>query len=223
MNSQINRKDLVLVKKNKIKKIKYTEIVKEPYSQGAITRDDFPGFREDYLAIHSILRRYQPSNILEIGTSTGSGTNIICNAMGVRKGLLGLLFDKSRVISMDVPPGSDPSIIYPDKEDGHPDQAGKNCNFPYTQLLGSSIEFNFERYYPIDAWFIDGKHDYKYCSKDTKQAIKSKPSIIIWHDIQIKEVHKAVVDVMKSHPQYFLYRVGDTRVAFAIKNQFSSK
>ena len=143
--------------------------------------------------------------------------------MGVRKGLLGMLFDGSRVISIDVPPGSDPSIIYPEKEDGHPDKAGKNCTFAYTQLLGSSVDFKFEQHYPIDAWFIDGKHDYEYCSKDTKQAIKSKPSLIIWHDIQIKEVQKAVIDTMKSQPQYFLYRAGDTRVAFAVKNQFVSK
>ena len=39
----------------KITKVKYSEIVKAPYSDGAITRDDFPGFKEDYLAIHSIL------------------------------------------------------------------------------------------------------------------------------------------------------------------------
>lgn len=211
------------MKKSTIKKIKYAEIVKKPYSEGAITRNDFPGFKEDYLVIHSVLRKYKPNNILEIGTNIGSGTNIICNAMGVRRGLLGKLLDKGKVISIDVPPGSDPTLIYPEKEDGHPDKAGKNCTFPYTQLYGSSIKFDFKPNYPLDAWFIDGKHNYEYCSKDTKQAIKSKPSLIIWHDIQIKGVRDAVVDIMSKQPQYHLYRAGDTRVAFAIQSPFDSK
>lgn len=199
-----------------IKKIKYEEVVKPPYSDGAITRDDFPGFREDYLAIHSILRRFRPKVILEIGTSMGTGTNIICNAMNVRKGIKGKIFDKKKVVSIDVPPGTDPSIIYPEGEDGHPVKPGANCTFPFTQLFGSSIKFDFKPHYPIDSWFIDGKHDYEYCSKDTKQALKSDPDLIIWHDMQIKEVYEAVADVMVNRG-YKIYWVNKTRVAYAVK------
>lgn len=208
------------VQKAKISKLDYKKIVKKPYSEGAIERNDFPGFHEDYLVIHSLLRKYKPKNLLEIGTSSGTGTNVICNSMGVRKGVKGKLLDKKKVTSIDVPPGTDSSVIYPDKEDGHPERAGANCSFPYTQLFGSSVKFDFSPYYPIESWFIDGKHDYEYCSKDTKQALKSDPDLIIWHDIQIKGVRDAVEDVMGKHPKYHLYRAGDTRVAFAIKQTF---
>ena len=54
----------------------YADIVKEPYKKGAIIRSDFPGFKEDYLAIHSIIRTYHPARLLEIGTSTGNGTKV---------------------------------------------------------------------------------------------------------------------------------------------------
>lgn len=199
-----------------IKTIPYKDIVRAPYSNGAIERNDFPGFHEDYLAIHSLLRKYEPANILEIGTSSGSGTNIICNAMRVRKGIIGKLFDKKKVVSIDVPVGTDASIIYPDKEDGHPSAPGIYCTFPFTQLFGSSIKFDFEPHYPLEAWFIDGKHDFEYCSKDTKQALKSEPILILWHDIQIKGVRDAVEETMAGQP-YELYRVGKTRVAYAVK------
>lgn len=192
----------------------YTDIVKEPFTKGAIIRSDFPGFKEDYLAIHSLIRKYRPKRLLEIGTSTGNGTKVICRAMGINR--LGLNPNK-KVYSIDVPPNTDPSIIYPDKEDGHPERAGMYNNYPYTQLFGSSIEFDFSPYYPLDAWFIDGKHDYKYAKGDTEQALKAKPTLIIWHDLQIDEVEKAVADTMKKHSEYELYRVEGTRIGYAVK------
>lgn len=199
-----------------IKKINYESIVKLPYCKEAVIRDDFPGFKEDYIAIHSIIRKFKPNRIMEVGTSTGLGTNVICNAMMVQKGILGFLHGKRKVISIDVPPGTDAAIIYPDGEDGHPQKPGENCSYPYTQIFGSSIKFDFTPYYPIDAWFIDGKHDYEYCSKDTKQALKSDPYLIIWHDMQIKEVYRAVVDTM-SGKSYKVFWINSTRVAYAIK------
>ena len=200
----------------KIEKVKYDTVVTQPFSDDAIVRDDFPGFKEDYLAIHSIIRKYRPKRLLEIGTSTGWGTNVICNAMGVRKGIAGGLLDKRKVTSIDVPPGTDASIIYPKGEDGHPLKAGVNCKFLYAQLFGSSITYDFAPYYPLDAWFIDGKHDYEYCSKDTKQALKADPDLIIWHDMQMQEVYDAVAETMYGKG-YSIKWVNKTRVAYAIK------
>jgi len=206
-----------LSKKEIIIKVPFEWIVKKPFIDDAIIRDDFPGFKEDYQAIHSIIRKYIPRKILEIGTSQGTGTNVICNAMGIKKGRIKKYAQLKKVISIDVPPGTDPKKIYPKAEDGHPQQAGANCTFPYKQIFGNSIKYDFSSLYPIDAWFIDGKHDYEYCSKDTRQALKSNPNLIIWHDMQIKGVHDAVVDVMYGKG-YDLYWVDNTRVAFAIKN-----
>jgi hypothetical protein len=203
----------------KIKMVSYRSIVKKPYSGGAIVRDDFPGFREDYLAIHSLIRRYKPTSLLEIGTSAGTGTNVICNAMGVKRGLRALFGTQpARVLSIDVPPGTDPKKIYPDKnpEDGHPEKAGVNCRFPYTQLFGSSIEYDFSPHYPLEAWFVDGKHNYEYAKKDTEQALKAKPKLIIWHDMQIPEVEQAVLEAMKRQP-YDVALVEKTRIGYAVR------
>ena len=197
-------------------KIDYEDIVTSTYMADAIIRDDFPGFKEDYLVVHCLLKKYKPNRLVEIGTSTGVGTNIICNAVGLSR----FLFWKNKgikVYSIDVPPGTDQSILYPDAEDGHPERAGAKCKYPYVQLYGNSVDFDFSPYYPIDAWFIDGKHNYEYAMKDTAQALLSGPFLLMWHDVQIEEVGKAVIDVMDGKKEFELFRVGDTRVACAIK------
>ncbi len=194
--------------------IKSADIIKPPYVSGAITRDDFPGFKEDYLVLYCLIKKYSPKVFLEIGTSTGSGTQIICHAMGLRRFLPRR---GRRVFSIDVPPGTDPKKIYPGGEDGHPDIAGKNCRLPFKQIFGDSFDFDFSPYYPIDGWFIDGKHDYKYAHNDTKLALKSNPKIIIWHDMQIEGVAQAVIELMSARGDYKLFRVSDTRIAYALR------
>lgn len=177
------------------------------YSSGAIVRRDFPGFYEDYLAIHCILRRYSPANILEIGTSSGTGTNIICKAMG-----------DGKVISIDLPPEYNNEMMYPQHEDGKPAKPGVYCTFPYRQLFGNSKDFDFSPHYPLEAWFIDGKHNYEYATADTRQALKSSPALIIWHDVQMKEVAKAIRDIMTG-TEYHNYYVANTRVAFSARKK----
>ena len=103
------------------KNVPYEMIVKQPYVQGAIVRDDFQGFREDYLALHCLLRMYKVKSLIEIGTSTGLGTKVICKAIGVRRWALleALRIRRDRkVYSIDVPPGTDPKLIYPKRRMG---------------------------------------------------------------------------------------------------------
>ena len=197
----------------------YDHIVTRPFCDKALLRGDFPGFREDYLVIHSLLRRYLPRSVIEIGTSTGLGTNVICNALGVpRSGWRGRVQRSSdiRVYSIDVPPDTDPNIIYPEAEDGHPRVAGADCVFRYHQIYGNSTTYDFSSLYPLDAWFIDGKHNYEYAQRDTAQALKAAPILIIWHDLQIPDVERAVADSMRAHP-YRINRVGGTRVGYAVR------
>ena len=199
--------------------ISYNEIVKSPYSEDAIKRRDFPGFKEDYLVLHCLIKKYQPRRFMEIGTSTGLGTKVICKAMGLKR------FHRTPgkiVYSLDVPPGTDPKILYPEGEDGHPRKAGHKCKFPYTQIFGNSYDFDFKPYYPIDAWFIDAKHNYKFVKNDTKLALRSKPVFIVWHDMQIEEVARAVKEVMGKARGYSLFRVLRTRMAFALKKSFKT-
>jgi hypothetical protein len=194
--------------------IEYSSIVKLPFSKNAIIRKDFPGFQEDYLVIHCLIKKYKPERFMEIGTSTGLGTNVICNAMEINR----YWFNKKKVFSIDVPPNTDPDVIYPEKEDGHPKIAGALCKYPYTQLFGNSQEFKFSKYYPLDGWFIDGKHSYQYCINDTKAALLSNPKIIIWHDVQIDGVKSAIVESIKNNLEYNLFLVKDTRIAYSIRD-----
>lgn len=197
----------------------YARLVTRPYSDKALLRADFPGFREDYLVVHSLFRRHSPRSVLEIGTSSGLGTNVICNALGVpRSGWRGR-FSRSgdvRVYSIDVAPNTDPSIIYPNSEDGHPAVAGADCVFKYKQLYGDSTTYDFSPLYPLEAWFIDGKHSYEYVRKDTEQALRADPKLLVWHDLQIPEVERAVVDTMHAQP-YRVSRVSETRVGYAVR------
>jgi len=197
-------------------KVGYNEIVKLPYSEDAVERCDFPGFKEDYLVLHSLIKKYHPRRFMEIGTSTGLGTKVICKAMGLAR------FRRTPgkiVFSLDVPPGTDPKILYPLGEDGHPRRAGHKCKFPYTQIFGNSYHFDFKPYYPVEGWFIDGKHNYKFVKNDTKLALLSKPKIIVWHDMQIDSVARAVREVLKKARGYNLFRVVGTRMAFALKKE----
>lgn len=197
--------------------VNYKDIVVSDLVTGAIIRNDFPGFKEDYLTVHCLIKKYQPTTLLEIGTSSGSGTKVICNAMGIKRYFWNKNKNLRKVISIDVPPKTDPSIMYPEGEDGHPKKAGRKCNYPYTQLFGNSKDFDFSPYYPIDAWFIDGKHNYEYAKGDTLQALKSDPQLLMWHDIQLKEVLNAVKDTLNESNKYDLYVVEGTRIAYAVK------
>jgi hypothetical protein len=198
-----------------VKEIAYDAVVRPELAKGAVVRRDFPGFYEDYQVLHCLIREYRPDRLLEIGTSSGNGTKVICKAMSRRP----LWPDtKHRVFSLDVPPGTDPTIIYPGAEDGHPAKAGANNRYPYTQLFGDSRTFDVTPYLPIDAWFIDGKHNYEFAASDTRLALRSEPRLIMWHDLQIDEVAEALVDVLADRPEYEPVRVTGTRVGYAVRD-----
>lgn len=193
-------------------KIKFEDIYDVSLAKDAIINDGYFGFKEDYLVLHCLLRKYNPNSILEIGTHRGIGVNIICNAI-----------PKSSVYSLDLPyDKKNYSEQYPsttineEKVEEERDLIGYLAKYPYTQLRGDSLSFDFSKY-PCEAYWIDAEHDYIHPFHETTEVLKNHPLLIIWHDSDMEPVYKAIVDSMEGKP-YTLYRVEDTRITYAIRN-----
>jgi hypothetical protein len=176
--------------------INLDRVVIAPYSENAILRKD-SGFIDDFLTLHSLLRMAEPKSVFEIGTCTGEGTLIIKNAIG-----------SGVVYSLDLPIG---------QSDYDLPVVGAACHLPFVQLFGDSSTFDYGAHHPIEAWFIDGAHDYVHVVQETKEALKSNPKLIVWHDSDIPEVLLGIQEGL-SQSKFLLYRVRGTRIAFAIPN-----
>ena len=172
-------------------------VVSSDLASNAIIRME-PGFEKDFLVLHCLIKKIQPRKLFEVGTCEGYGTLIMANACS-----------SAHIISLDLPPYTAPFYLTPT-------DIGKKCNRPYEQVFGDSLSYNFEQHFPIDAWFIDAAHDYVHVKYETEQAVKSNARLIVYHDTDIEEVLRAIVDVL-GDTEYKIYRITDTRVSYAIK------
>jgi hypothetical protein len=183
-----------------MKEISYEDLNTDILSYGAILHTHAP-FVKDYLTLHILLKKYDIKSVMEIGTHIGEGTNIICNAV-----------PKAKVYSLDLPLAeAKKTLQHPSLKDMG---VGQICKFPYTQLYGDSMAFD----YPVcETWFIDGEHDYAHPRHETSEAIKQKAKLIIWHDADMTEVFNAIHDSFIYNGDYELYRVTGTATAYAIR------
>jgi hypothetical protein len=173
-------------------------IITPELSCNAIIRNEFQGFAKDFLVLHCLIKKINPQTIFEVGTCEGDGTLVITNACRT-----------SSVISLDLPPYSAPEFL-------RPEVIGRKCTLPYRQVFGDSMTYNYAQHFPLDAWFIDGAHDYIHVKHETEEAIKSNATLIVYHDTDIAEVFQAVLDALNG-TDYHIYRVIDTRISYAIK------
>lgn len=174
----------------------------------AILNEEYYGFKEDYLCIHSLIRRYRPSTFFEIGTNMGTGTNIICNAV------YKYYFD-ANIYSLDLPTElAHVSLQHPISE-GKGDKVGSLCKLPFIQLRGDSMTFDFSQY-PCEGYYIDGEHDTVHAKHESGQVFKLNPKIVIWHDTDMKAVMDGI-EAAIAGTDYKLYRVEDTRISYAIR------
>lgn len=187
----------------------YDDLVKENLLVGAIENNLCKGHLEDYHILHCLLKFHKPQIFLEIGTNVGTGTEIIKNALG----------PDSVVYSLDLPTELAHLTKQHPISEGKGDVVGSSCKLPFIQLRGNSLIFNYSEYYPINGWFIDGEHEYGFAYHESKEAIKSQANIIIWHDADITEVYNAIIDALGNNKDYLLFRVTDTRIAYALKNK----
>lgn len=176
----------------------------------AILNEEYDGFKLDYLVLHSLLRYHQPKSILEIGTNMGVGTNIICNAI-----------PDAEVYSLDLPTElAHISLQHPISE-GKGDKVGSLCTRPYTQLRGDSLEY---QYFPVEAAFIDGEHDWQHPWHETLELSRGGVKLFVWHDADIAVVWEGITQAIRETREiywnpYQLYRVEDTRIAYALKTE----
>lgn len=191
-----------------MKQIHSSEIIKDSLIQDAIINDCHDGFIKDYLVLHCLLKQYSQDikRFLEIGTNRGLGTKIIKNALGPNSEVytLDLPFELSH-ISQDYP-------LFSGK-----DHMAHLCDLPFIQIRSDSTKYNYKNIYPIDGWFIDGKHNYDNPFFESKQAIKANSKLIIWHDVDIVDIYNAINDAFKNNNSYSLFRVIDTRIAYAVR------
>ncbi len=183
----------------------FNDIYSDELAEGAILNDRHPGFKEDYMMLHCLLRKYKIKSCFEIGTHVGWGTMIIKNALG----------PDSEVYSLDLP--NDQAW----KSDQHPvvnpnGEIGSKCTLPYSQLLGDSRHFDY-RSYPVDAYYCDAEHAYQNVFLETTQMILMRPKLIIYHDADSENVYNAVVDSFGDNDEYELVRIVGTRILYAIK------
>lgn len=181
------------------------DIITDQFASGAIINTDHEGFPKDYLVLWCLLKKYK--NILktfvEIGTHQGTGTKIIKSAVGA----------ECIVYSMDLPY----ELGY--LSWNYTDRIGINCNLPFIQLRADSTKFDFCSIYPIDGWYIDGGHAYENVFIESQEAIKSNAKLIVWHDADIDGVYKAIIDAFQDNGDYDLFRVQDTRIAYALRKK----
>lgn len=184
-------------------KIKYNDLVNDELKSGFITNYEFVGFDEDYYIIQSLLKKWEPKSVLEIGTCTGMGSRIIRH-----------ILPDAKIRTLDI------------------DVCGHMCPHDVEKIVNDSMTFDYTKIYPIDCWFIDGHHIYENVYHETSEAIKSGAKLIIHHDSDLKDVYKAIIDSFKDRNAthlYDLYQVIEptkiysstgeniTRVSYAIK------
>ncbi len=187
----------------------------------AILNQEYEGFKEDYLILHSLIRKHKPETFFEVGTNMGTGTNIICNGMNyIVETDEGEAMVVTPVYSLDLPTElAHKSLQHPISE-GKGDKVGSVCRFPFTQLRGDSLKYDFSEY-PCEGYFIDGEHDYEHPYNEALSVFELLPNIVIWHDADIKEVGEAITDSVEDVNsigfEYDLFRVTGTRIAYCLK------
>ena len=184
-----------------------SDVVTPELMRGAIENNRHPGFIDDYAVLICLIKIHKPRRIFEFGTNTGFGTKIMCNAAGA----------ECEVVSFDLPTSEcDVSLQHPINE-GKGDIVGKECTFPFIQLRGNSYTYDFSSVGKFDFAWVDSEHNYEVPLIEAKAAIAAGAKVIAFHDSDIPEVYRAIVDAFENQP-YTLYRVTDTRIAYAVLN-----
>ncbi len=168
----------------------------------------------DLLVLATLVKKFQPEVIFEIGSFEGLGSAVMCNNCSAK-----LLY------TLDLPPKkinsmSDVSkFAKKDHSIGFAYKSGKFLKLVNPDVkvnrLGDSWNFDF-------SLFIDGAHTYRYVLKDTLNAIRcvQKGGIIAWHNVK----NTQVLNVIFRITQYLeVVHVLNSNICFAVNTKDSIK
>jgi hypothetical protein len=184
----------------KMKKVPYSQVVKNEYATRLLTNTEFPGFDQDYYVIQCLLMEWRPSSVVEIGTCTGNGSRIMRHCL-----------PDARLSTVDIV------------------ECGHLCPHDVRKIVADSMHFDFTTLYPVDCWFIDGEHSYRNVLKESGEVVRSGAPFAIFHDADIPEVAAAIENGFEGTGYDLFHVVGPgrlysstglnvTRVAYAIKS-----
>jgi predicted O-methyltransferase YrrM len=165
----------------------------------------------ELVAIATLVRRYEPENIFEIGTFDGRTTlNLALNSS-----------ESARVFTLDLPKSeaanaqwaiSSQDMTYVNKDSSGMRFRNTDLERKINLLYGDSAVFDFMPYQnKIDFVFIDGAHSYEYVLNDTRAALKmlrNGTGVILWHDcVPDTPVVTALNELHAAHPELQNMRV----------------
>jgi len=163
------------------------------------------------VAIATLVRRYEPENIFEIGTFDCRTTlNLALNSS-----------DPARVFTLDLPKSeaanalwaiNSQDMTYVNKDSSGTRFRNTDLERKINLLYGDSAVFDFMPYHnKIDCVLIDGAHSYEYVLNDTRAALKmlrNGKGVILWHDCgPDTPVVTALNDLHAAHPELQNLRV----------------
>lgn len=189
-----------------MKIIKYDDLVTKELLKNTFDHSEYTGFLEDYRVLSCLMKIHNPKSVFEIGTNIGNGVNVIKTAIPET-----IMYS----LDLDYETMRQNSKQYPLEVTGA-DRVGSATKLKYTQLRGDSMKFDYSKY-QCEAYFIDGEHDYEHPLHETTEVLKNNPKLIVWHDADMIPVEAAILKAFKGNKDYKLFRVENTRIAYAVR------
>jgi len=186
-------------------KKKFEDLYDSEICADAIINDEYHGFKQDYLMLHLLLRKYKPKTVFEIGCNCGLGTLIIKNAVM-----------DSEVYSLDLPHELAHISLQSPVSEGKGDRVGHLCKLPFTLIREDSMKYDFSKI-PCEAYYVDGEHTFEAVNHETKQLLKLEPKIIIYHDTNMDCVLDGILNASEGNKNYDFYRITDTRIGYLLR------
>jgi predicted O-methyltransferase YrrM len=142
-----------------------------------------------YNIILTLIKKYSPNNIFEIGTEYGAGTTLMAIYSSIN----------TKIWTLDITPLGNKLLELAEQKLDTEGICFKNIPeiHKITPIICNSYEFNPTSLPKMDFIFIDGDHSYDAVKNDTILALKmiNSGGIILWHDTSLSEIKKYLDEI----------------------------